>query len=300
MPRSRMITMVALLACCQISLAKRDPAIDDFLNPIIHKIAADPNGGGWTWETNRNGGYLLRAWMDVNGDGRKELFVATTLQSAKYKQSWRAFEILENGIALPYNEVLEYSFAWPVTQDEKTCLVYVAPPDRERLKVNDERPYPVHRFTFNYPEIKKEISYANQQEAEQLRQIDPTQLPKLEAILLADYLTNPEAQWTKAVEFKMDANDCYYLEESKERAEQNSAFTPQVALSRLGAGQDSAVRKTSQSPTERSPTPRSSSSERKSVSMERGEITRPSASWGLIIASGMGIALTWLLLKKRK
>ena len=286
-----------LFACVSTSLAERVAEIDDHLRPIVSSIAADPNAGGWTWETNRNGGYLLRTFMDVTGDGQPELFIATTLQGTRHKQSWKAFELSTNGAMRPYKGTLEYSSAWPLTEDGQTTLVYVSAPDKERLKKSDDSPYPVHRFSFTFPEIQETTSYVSEEEATKL---NPDQLPKLESILLADYLTDPDAKWSEVTEWKLDGNDCFFREEDKERAAKNSVFTPQAALSRLGVVQTSSTSGRHPQPVEQPSAPKKLSDAQPS-STAPNEIPGSSTPWGVII---MGIALTivlsWLLFKGRK
>ncbi len=237
MPKSLTSTFALLLIGSSPSLAQQAVAINDFLKPIVSKIAADPNVGGWTWEINRNGGYLLRKSMDVTGDGQPELFVASTLQSTRHEETWTVFDVAQNGTLRPYHTTLEHSFAWPIVEGNKTYLVYVLPPNKERLRDSDEKPYPVDRFAFAFPEITMSSSYVSEAEATKLRPSDPGLLPKLQAILLADYLTNPDAKWKDVAEWKQDANDCFFRSEDKERAAKNTAFTPQAALSHLGVVQ---------------------------------------------------------------
>ena len=72
-----------------------------------------------------------------------------------------------------------------------------------------------------------------EKEAGMLRPAKPDQLPKLQAILLADYLTNPEDKWNGMTQWTLGENDCLIRQEDKERAEKNTDFTPQIALKLL-------------------------------------------------------------------
>lgn len=234
MSKNLIAAYALLVACPCLSLAQQVVAINDYLKPIVSEIAADPNSGSWTWEINRNGGYLLRKSMDVTGDGQPELFVASTLQSTRHEEIWTVFDVAQDGTLRPYRTTLEHSSAWPIVEGDNTYLVYVMPPNKERLRDSDEKPYPVDRFAFAFPEITMSSSYVSEAEATKLRPSDPSLLPKLQAILLADYLTNPDAKWKDVAEWKQDANDCFFRSEDKERAAKNTAFTPQAALSHLG------------------------------------------------------------------
>jgi hypothetical protein len=286
--------------------AQRNAAIDDFLTPILTASAADPNVEGWIWETNGNGGYLVMKSMDVTGDGHPELFVASTLQSTKYEHRWHVFDVAEDGKLRPYRTTLEHSSAWPILEGDKTHLVYVRPPDRERMRESDEKPYPVSRFTFVFPEIKEAQTYVSEAEATKLRPSDLGQLPKLQAILLADYLTKPEAKWADVTEWKLDANDCFFRVEDKERAAKNTAFTPQVALSKLGVVQSSSASSSEQStgnqpqPVVQPPAPEMAPEARPTTPTTNEEPTS-STPWSIIVVLIVAAAgLLWLLVKNRK
>lgn len=189
-----LIAAYALLVVCPcLSLAQQVVAINDYLKPIVSEIAAYPNSGGWTWETRGHGGYLLRLEMDVNGDGRPEQFVTTSLTAVKYTAEWAVFDVSEAGVISQYAELVRLTAdsAWPAAEQDSPALLYVAPPSRERQRTNEEAVNPVYRFTFKFPEIQETVSYASDDEVAKLH---PQSLPKLQAILLADYLTQPGAR----------------------------------------------------------------------------------------------------------
>jgi hypothetical protein len=306
MPRSRIALWAALIAWPSISAGQQVSAIIDFLEPIVSKIASDPNSGGWAWEINRNGGYIVRKSMDVTGDGQPELFFASTLQSRRHEQTWAVFDVANDGTLRPYRTTLEHSSAWPIIAGDKTCLVYVMPPDKERMRESDEKPYPVSRFTFAFPEFNEALTYVSEAEATKLRPSDPGQLPKLQAILLADYLTKPEAKWADVTEWKLDSNDCFFRVEDKERAAMNTAFTPQVALSKIGAVRSSSASRSEQSAGNQPPTAvQQASPKRATEAMLKAsplqEESSPSTQWGFIVV--LIVAATvflWLLVNKRK
>ena len=309
MPRSRIAILAALLAWPLTGSAQQVSAITDYLKPIVSKIASDPNAGGWTWETNRNGGYLLRKAMDVTGDGRPELFVATTLQSTRHEQTWTVFDVAEDGTLRPYRTTLEQSSAWPIVEGDKTHLVYVLPPDKERMRESDEKLYPVYRFAFMFPEIKESLSYVSEAEVDKLRPSASEQLPKLQAILLADYLTKPNAKWADVTEWKLDANDCFFRPEDTERAMKNMDFTPQAALAMLGLAQqapqngNSVIPHTSTPaslPTVAQPRPPKAHEPKPALPATSGKPVS-STPWSIIaVLIVAAISLLWFVLKKRK
>jgi hypothetical protein len=306
MPRSRIAFWAALLAWPSFTSAQQVSAITDFLKPIVSKIASDPNSGGWTWETNRNGGYLVRKSMDVTGDGQPELFVASTLQSTKHEQTWTVFDVAKDGTLRPYRTTLQHSSAWPIVEGDKMHLVYVLPPDKERMRESDEKPYPVSRFTFVFPEIKETLTYVSEAEATKFRPSDLGQLPKLQAILLADYLTKPEAKWADVTEWNLDANDSFFRVEDKERAAKNTAFTPEVALSKLGVVQSSSASSSEQTtgnqpPPVVKPEAPKKAPESRPAAPTPSEEPASSTPWSIIVVLIVAaIGLLWLLLKGRK
>ena len=305
MPRSRITAWALLFACPLIGSAQKVTAIADYLKPIVSKIAADPNVGGWTWETNGNGGYLLRVQMDVTGDDRPEVFIASTLESTKHAQSWTIFDVDVDGSMRPYNRSLEYSFAWPVTESGLKHLIYVSRPDRERERVSEDKTYAVYRFAFAFPEIKESISYASEEEAAKLSQANPSQLPKLQAILLADYLTKPDATWSDVTEWKLDANDCFFRAEDKDRATKNTAFSPQVALARIRQVQsEPSTNGKRVNPSQPTPTGVPPVSQNASATNEALTISQKSASstsWAVVaVLIVAALVFAWLVLKKWK
>ena len=312
MSRSRIATLALLLACPSVGLAQRAAEIDDFLKPIVTRIAADPdNVGGWEWKTNRNGGYLLRKLMDVTGDGRPEIFLASTLESSRHSHDWRVFDASEDGVIKPYDKTIRFTSAWPAVEDGKVSLVYMAGADRDRMQEGEEKYLSVSRFVFTFPEISETTTYVSEDEAIKLQPTDYGELPKLQAILLADYLTNRDAKWSDVAELKLDASDSYYLEEDKERAERNTSFTPQVALSQLGMGQTTSKCSEDQTgayqPEQANPpfipqqsAPRKPTDQKPATSAPVEE-SPASPRWPLVaavIAAALG--LLWVLLKKRK
>lgn len=239
MSRSRIAVWALLLAFPTIATAQQVAAITDYLKPIVSKIAADPNAGGWAWETNGNGGYLLRITMDVTGDGRPEIFVTSSLTAAKRIAEWVVFDVSDSGNMHAYKQrvSLPADSIWPNVEQNTPSLVYVAAPDRERERASEDKIYPVYRFTFAFPEIKESLTYVSEEDVSRIRPADPKDLPKLQAILLSDYLSTVDAKWSYVPEWKLDGNDCFFRVEDKDRASKNTDFTPQVALVRLGLAQ---------------------------------------------------------------
>ena len=308
MPRSQIALWAALLALPSFCSAQQVSAITDYLKPIVSKIAADPNAGGWTWETNGNGGYLLRLAMDVTGDCLPELFVTTSLTTSKQLAEWTVFDVNQSGAMRPYAKSIRLpaDSVWTTNEAGSTALVYLAAPDRERERASDEKSYPVSRFTFAFPEIKEALTYVSEAEATKLRPSDLGQLPKLQAILMADYLTKPEAKWADVTEWKLDANNSFFRVEDKERAAKNTAFTPEVALSKLGVVKSSSASSSDQTtgnqpPPVVKPEAPKKAPESRPAAPSPSEEPASSTPWSIIVVLIVAaIGLLWLLLKGRK
>lgn len=253
----------------------------------------------------------MRKLMDVTGDGRPELFIASTLLSHKRGHYWHIFDESDDGTLRPYGKGLDFSFAWPVTANGETFLINTIF-DKERFREGDEeQPYRITRYSFTFPEISETTTYVSEDEAIKLQPTDPGELPKLQAILLADYLTNKDAKWSDVTELRRDASDSYYLDEDKERAENNTAFTPQVALSQLGVDQSTSKGSEDQTGAHQSeqanpPFIPQRSAPRKPTEQKPAPITtveEPASStrWPLVAVVIVGaLGLLWPWLKKRK
>jgi len=306
MSRSRIITLALLLAHPAVGLAQRAAEIDDFLKPIVTRIAADPNVGAWEWRANRNGGYLLRMMMDVTGDGKQEIFVASTLESSRWGHDWRVFNVSLDGMVRPYDTKVYFRNVTPLIENDRLSLVSFAGANRAREQAGDDKYLSVIRFVFSFPEIQDSLFYVDEEEARKFQTTDPSQLPKLQAILLADYLTNPEPGWADVTDLGQDSsNDCYYLEEDRERAEKNTAFTPQVALLRLG------IDPSTMQDADNQPGTRQGQTDVQSTAMKKAAATKTSPSakdeedistttWLIVaIMLAAASALAWLLLRNR-
>jgi len=236
MPGSRIILPMCLLLHLSC-FAQQERAVLEFLAPIVTKIADDPNIGGWDWETNRNGGYLLRMSMDVNGDNREEVFIATSLRMVKSAPEWAVFDVQANGEMRPYEKPIEApaTSVWKHRDPSGTGLVYRGPPNTERMRISEPKMYPLYRYKFLFPSIQEEVTYLSKEDVDDLRSKNFQGFQKVFAILLADYLNSPDARWSEVADFGIDANDCFFRESDKERAASNTWFTPQVALARLNA-----------------------------------------------------------------
>jgi hypothetical protein len=125
---------------------------------------------------------------------------------------------------------------WPWRDSQSSGLIYLEAPgkDEQRLSPAEDLKYPVYRYVFEFPEIHESFMQMGEMDAAALRPEDPSRLPKLEAVLLADYLKDSSTVWSLVDEWKLDANNCFFKTEDKERAGKNVDFTPKEALALLG------------------------------------------------------------------
>lgn len=307
MSRSRIITLALPLACLSSSLAQHEAAIDEYLRPILTASAADPNVEAWSWKQNLNGGYLLRNAIDVTGDGRSEIFVASTLHSSNGEHYWKIFDVAAEGVLRPYEKGLSFFSAWPVTENGETSLLADPVPDDDRLQASDPNPFRVFRYLFSFPRIEERTLFVNEEEGIKLQQPDSGR-PKPQAILLADYLTNPDAEWSDADELKRDGSGAYYLEEDKERAAKNVAFTPKVALAQLAIDRSTSKGPEGQIGSHRPGRADPPSIPRQSAEPPSDQKSAPStvveesssSRWWPVVVIVAALSLLWVLIKKRK
>lgn len=215
-------------------------AIREYLTPVVAEFSQDRNGA-WLWEHNSNGGYLVRLSMDVTGDGRGEMFVTSTLTSVKDVGEWKVFDVTEKGEWRPYSATIRFATdsAWPSKVGDASSLLKIGAPNQEKLRVGDERPFPVRRSAFAFPAITDSWTYASESEVAALTPSDPAALPKLEAILLVDYLLDPEAKWSAVKDWKIDGSDHFFRVEDLEKVPKHRDFTPAVAMTRLNRERES-------------------------------------------------------------
>src|SRR5690606_19390160 len=128
-----------------------------------------------------------------------EIFLASTLESNRWEHNWYVLDVAKDGKLRPYDGALMFRFAMPFVENGQTLLLNTFF-DKERFRLGDDNPYRISRHFFNFPEIKETISYVNEEEANKLQPTDLKQVPKLQAILLADYLTNSDAKWSDVTE----------------------------------------------------------------------------------------------------
>jgi hypothetical protein len=302
-----------LIGCPPIIEAQQVTAISDYLRPIVSKIAAEPNAGGWTWETSGNGGYVMRHMVDVTGDGRPELFVSSSLASSSNRSEWKVFDVSPDGEMRPYEGTINLivDAVWVTNAGSTTELRCEWPPDfdseeglKNRLLPEGEVRHHVSRIEFVYPKIKEAKASVTDAEAASLKAGNTDTKPKLEAMLLADYLTNPNASWQVVPEWQSNSNDYFQRPEDVARINGLSSFTPQVAISLLGAAQSvgqpapsSALPKLQQVQT---PKASSSSEPKPPEAKPTSSDATSSTPWGIIVVLIVAATgLLWLLLKRR-
>jgi cobalamin biosynthesis Mg chelatase CobN len=86
---------------------------------------------------------------------------------------------------------------------------------------------------FTYPKIAETKMSVTDVEAEKVKTGGVLVQPQFEVMLLADYLTNPNASWAPMTEWSANSHGFFYRPEDAEKFELYTGFTPQVALSNL-------------------------------------------------------------------
>jgi hypothetical protein len=309
--------LAVLIGWSAITEAQQVVVISDYLRPIVSKIAADPNAGGWAWETNGSGGYVMRHLLDVTGDGRPELLVSSSLTSSSNRSEWKVFDMSPTGQMRPYEGTISLmsDAIWVTKAGNTTELRCEWPPDfdsdegvKNRLLPEGEVRHHVSRIEFAYPKIKETKASVTDAEAMSLKAGSTEPKPKLEAMLLVDYLTNSGAAWQVVPEWRSNSNGYFQRPEDAARINELGGFTPQVAMSLLGAAQgDVPLAPSATLPTsQKVQTPKAKSSSAPKTPEARPATTsteEPASStpWSFIVVLIVAATgLLWLLVKNRK
>lgn len=309
--------MLPALACLAGAAmgANRSAAIDGYITPLV-VAEAQKNGNSAEWEGSGNGGYVMRHLLDVTGDGRSELLVSSSLASSSNRSEWKVFDVSPTGEMRPYEGTISLmaDAVWVTKAGSTTELRCEWPPDfdsdegvKNRLLPEGEVRHHVSRIEFAYPKIKETKASVTDAEAVSLKSGSTDTKPKLETMLLADYLTNPNAAWQIVPEWRSNSNDYFQRPEDAARINELSGFTPQVAMSLLGAAQGDVLPAPSAAlPTpQQVQTPKASSSsapktpEAKPTPTPSDEPTS-STPWSIIVVLIVAACgLLWLLLKRQ-
>jgi hypothetical protein len=310
-------TLCVLFFSFEIAAAKnRIGAIDDFIRPIIAKELSK-SGNSAEWDGSGSGGYLFRHLIDVTGDGRAELLVSSSLASFSNRNEWKVFDVSPTGEMRPYEGVINLmaDAAWVAKAGGTTELRCEWPPDfdsdeglKNRLLPEGEVRHFVSRIEFAYPKINETKASVTDEEAMSLRAVSTDTKPILEVMLLADYLTNEDATWHVVPEWRSNSANYYHRPEDAIRINELSGFTPQVAMSLLGAAQPDALTapnsklltpKQVQTPiVTSSPVPKIPEIKPAPTSSDKAT---SSTEWSIIaVLIVAAIGLLWLFLKKRK
>lgn len=227
------IKLLFPLSFIPLASAKENEVVNGYVKDLISANTKNEVEGSDLWLLHGHGGYLLRTRMDVNGDGTQELFLSSTLTMQGYQQIWEVYDNLPDGQIRKYNGAIVTSDMWPANSGVSTILLSLEPPDKDLEIHNNPKYYPINQFTFIFPNIDETHTNLSEEDVEALKPEREKRRGKIESILLADYLNNPNAKWTIDGDFQLDENGCAFLEESKERSKMNTDLTPQKALSLL-------------------------------------------------------------------
>ena len=311
--------MLPALACFAGAAmgANRNAAIDSYITPLV-VAEAQKNGNSAEWDGTGNGGYVMRHMVDVTGDGRPELLVSSSLASSSNRSEWKVFDVSPTGQMRPYEGTINLmaDAVWVTKAGGSTELRCEWPPDfdsdeglKNRLLPEGEVRHHVSRIEFAYPKIKETKASVTEAEALSLKAGSTDAKPKLEAMLLADYLTNPNAAWQVVSEWRSNSNDYFQRPEDAARINELSGFTPQVAMSLLGAVQGdvqpapSATLPTPQQvrPPKANPSSAPKAPDARPTASTPSEEPTSSTPWSVIVILIVAATgLLWLLVKKRK
>ncbi len=210
----------------QAAFADRKSIYVDYLKPLLKR---ETHSAPDVWNGAESGGCLFRFKMDVNGDGTKEMFLTSSLETFNLSATWKIFSETSSGQFIPFDKTVR----WPMTE-----LRMERTPEGLFFWQwsQDEMTYYVTRTSFRNGQVLSETmkvpfdQFIDGEEAKLLKRTQVVQ-PDLESIALADFLRNSNAPWKK-VDFKtLQANGMDYPIITTDVEQMKSIrMTPQLAL----------------------------------------------------------------------
>lgn len=235
---SPVLLLDAIIILMIVPTSKAEPIQSEaaeIKNFAEEKIRAELHTAGDTWVNAGNGGYLLRAEVDITGDNRPEVLITSTLDLHRGLTNWRVFETETGGSLRRYEEpylggVNVYRPARDAAGDfvllqydrwqRHLAIVKFKNGRQERSFIADNSPewddetHPFLNYETKWPDIQFQV----------------------EGIKLCDYVTG-KTNW-KAINFDDPApfTEYYFIPaQDGEDMKANKAFTPEVALQMLRA-----------------------------------------------------------------
>lgn len=292
--RIALVNLACIANVCG-EVVQRDAAIDRYLRPYI--LAEVPKvGNSAEWENSGAGGYLIRFDLDVTGDDVSERFVATSLPQSRYRE-WTVLDRTVANISRPYDSLLSFmpGAVWRHFMDGKAGLACLEPPDidSQRATPQEDWQYELSHYQFVFPEVRKSVAKIAEATASEIRPADNSALPKLEVVLLADYLKGLAVEWVLLKEWTENAHGYFSREEDAQQILSYSNFTAHDAVRMLGG-----VNQTHRpSPSSSSPTDSSLENQRASGQTSNGFSPPSKLLW--LIGTGLLAILVVMFIRRR-
>lgn len=197
-----------------------------YLTPLIeHEAQSAPD----VWKNTGSGGYLFRFWLDVNNDGKKELFLASSLWANNLSADWTVYREQPDGSLVAYENTMKVPMTQLVLQKTPQGIAFLS-------WSQDQGNYFLDRYEFKENQIVRSLKEVPENVIRSLETGQNVEkiTPQLEAIYIADFLRNPRKQWMLIDPLTLEGNSNGYvvIPEDAERVK-DIKLSPQMALQEI-------------------------------------------------------------------
>jgi hypothetical protein len=302
--------LIALLVLVTPAIA-RDGVDMQYAKSLLQRLEGDGFGYWLGINEQPEGGYIFRFEMDVTGDGRNEVFLASSLNGDHRSASWTVFTMKNGGWASsPEMILLNPSGIFVKTSSGTKCLALGG---WARMSGSN---YWINQYQFNpdgtFVKQGREVAVLTEEDRYELgseswaeqKGLGRKVSPIVSKMLFAEYLTDPASQW-RPYDPKLPANAQHQQDQERLRMDTVSGFTPENAA-KLVAGfepspdiesGDASRHRTNIQPLAQPEKPKTSKAKPPAPSEEPASSTPWSVIVILIVAA---TGLLWLLVKKQK
>lgn len=238
MKNHALILCAALLGVLQARAQTPELALR-YLAPLIEE---QTKTAGDEWVRAGQGGYLLRFLLDVDNDGRPELFLSCSLEFQHLTGQWQVCSQAPDGRWKAFDKAvsLRGDELFARNSGNGLELACIHPPDRDSQRTLEPGKWvqAVERYTFAFPKVEVTEAKMTDDQLEKFKSefnalASP---PAVEGVLLADYLNNPGTAAWKKLDFRtglLNTEGFYLSAEDQVKTSGLKDFSPAAALEKV-------------------------------------------------------------------
>jgi hypothetical protein len=299
--------MAPLVFLAFTTATNADPLARQFAAEIVRQSVKLPEAEleFSEWQQSVSGGYILRFEFDVDGDGAKEQFMASSFNAHKLVCEW-TIHAGASGERLAKSVLLRPSGFWwnPASRETLSYFRFGAEGGKAILSQFSKIGLTTREVPAALDEVKTGLGREDspRQDFQRIK-------PDVMVSLLADVIANPESGWRPLI--LDDAghnyglpNDRLLLTEDAPRVEALRNFTPSAALETLQKSDSESAQLPNKLPATNSlqivlpPTSKASEAKFAPIPIEKPDSSTPWIIIVVLIVAAIG--LLWLLSKNRK